>query len=35
MLPTLWQGLTSQLDVDASDPLLEQSLYQELFEICM
>ena len=35
ILPTLWKEIACKLDIDISDPLLEQSLYQELFEMCV
>ena len=31
----LWKQVTSKLAIDIDDPLLEQSLYQELFELCL
>ena len=31
-LPFLWRELTLKLDVIIDDPLLEQSIYQEVFE---
>ena len=32
-LPLMWKELLAKLDITTDDPLLEQSVYQELFEI--
>ena len=34
-LPTLWRDLLCKLDMNIDDPLLEQSIYQEVFEMCL
>jgi len=34
-LPALWKQMIMKLGVNIDDPLLEQSLYQELFEMCL
>lgn len=34
-LPLLWRQMVTKLGVDIDDPLLEQSLYQEVYEMCL
>ena len=35
ILPSLWKELVGSLKMNIDDPLLEQSLYQEVFEMCV
>lgn len=34
-LPLMWKEIVKKFDVQLTDPLLEQSLYQEVFEVCL